>query len=373
LSTLRPIAFYLPQFHPIPENDKWWGNGFTEWTNVVKAKPLFPGHYQPHLPADLGFYDLRVPEVREEQARLANESGLYGFCYYHYWFNGRRILERPFQEVLDSGKPEFPFMLCWANENWTRIWDGGENDILLEQNYSEADDIAHINSLISVFKDHRYIKVDGKPVFAVYRSGRIPDIRQTIRTWRNELEKQGMQVYLCQVESFGEKESDFEDSGFDAAIDFQPFSPKLYDYLGGAWREKMNGMTVVKKFFRRFQAKKRRESETREFWFMPEYPEYIDHLTKLPLASSYKLYPCITPMWDNTARRNKDFFLFKNANPNDYGKWLEHVKSNFKPYSKEENFIFINAWNEWGEGNHLEPCVRWGRSYLDITKKILLG
>ena len=176
---IRPIAIYLPQFHPVPENDLWWGKGFTEWTNVVKAKPLFKDHYQPHLPADLGFYDLRVPEVREAQANLAREYGIFGFCYYHYWFNGKRILEKPFEEVFESGKPDFPFMLCWANENWTRSWDGGNNEILLEQKYCHEDDKKHIQSLIPYFKDKRYIKANGKPVIAIYRSTLLPDVART--------------------------------------------------------------------------------------------------------------------------------------------------------------------------------------------------
>src|SRR4249919_2122094 len=171
---LRPIAFYLPQYHPIPENDLWWGNGFTEWTNVVKAKPFFKEHYQPHVPGELGYYDLRLPEVRQRQADLARENGIYGFCYYHYWFNGRRILERPFQEVFESGKPDFPFMLCWANENWTRVWDGDEKEILLKQEYDLEDDRKHIQSLIPYFKDPRYIRIQNKPVFAVYKSSLLP-------------------------------------------------------------------------------------------------------------------------------------------------------------------------------------------------------
>ena len=181
---IRPIAFYLPQFHPTPENDEWWGKGFTEWTNVTKARPLFPGHYQPQLPADMGFYDLRLPEAREAQAALAREYGIHGFCYYHYWFNGRRILERPFNEVLASGKPDFPFCLCWANENWTRVWDGGEKNVLLEQKYSHEDDLAHIESLIPAFRDERYIRIDGKPLFLVYRTGLLPNPARTAEIWR---------------------------------------------------------------------------------------------------------------------------------------------------------------------------------------------
>lgn len=199
----RVIAFYLPQYHPFPENDRWWGAGFTEWRNVVKARPLFRGHYQPHLPADLGFYDLRVPEVRQQQAALAERYGLSGFCYYHYWFNGHRLMQRPVEEMLASGKPDFPFMLCWANENWTRAWDGGEQEVLIRQEYSEEDDRAHIRYLLDeVFRDPRYIRVDGKPVFAVYRSALFPDMRRTIEVWREEAAARGAELYLCRVESF---------------------------------------------------------------------------------------------------------------------------------------------------------------------------
>ncbi|MDJ0634982.1 MAG: glycoside hydrolase family 99-like domain-containing protein [Xenococcaceae cyanobacterium MO_188.B29] len=187
-NNIKAIAFYLPQYHPIPENDKWWGKGFTEWTSVAKAKPLFKDHYQPHLPADLGFYDLRLPEVRQAQADLAREYGIYGFCYYHYWFNGKRLLERPFNEVLESGKPDFPFCLCWANENWTRRWDGQDREILIEQKYSVVDDREHIKSLISAFKDPRYIKIDGKPLFLIYRVNSLPDPSLTQKIWREEVD-----------------------------------------------------------------------------------------------------------------------------------------------------------------------------------------
>lgn len=238
MKSIRPIAFYLPQYHPIPENDEWWGKGFTEWTNVTKAKPLFDGHYQPHLPADLGFYDLRLEETRIAQANLARQYGIYGFCYYHYWFNGRRILERPFQEVLERGKPDFPFMLCWANENWTRVWDGGEKNILLEQKYSEQDDIDHIRSLIPAFKDTRYIKVDGKPVFVVYKSTLIPDIINTIKRWRNEAAMEGLELYLCRMDSFGDYGNNYLADGFDAAINFEPFSRRLDEFRREVFKKK---------------------------------------------------------------------------------------------------------------------------------------
>src|ERR1700682_5554230 len=185
--TCKLISMYLPQFHPIPENDEWWGTGFTEWANVTKARPKYRKHYQPHLPSDLGFYDLRLSETREAQAELAKRYGIHGFCYYHYWFNGKRLLERPFTEVLASGNPDFPFCLCWANENWTRRWDGREQETLLRQRYSPEDDRAHIRALLPAFEDARYIRVEGKPFFVVYRTGHMPDPRRTAEIWREEV------------------------------------------------------------------------------------------------------------------------------------------------------------------------------------------
>src|SRR5580700_10112401 len=199
---VRAIAFHLPQFHPIPENDEWWGKGFTEWISVVQATPRLPGHYQPHLPADLGFYDLRLPEARAAQAALAASYGIYGFCYYHYWFQGRQVLERPVNEILKNGEPDFPFCLCWANENWTRRWDGLNNEILLEQRYSEADDLAHIRALIPFFLDPRYICVLDRPFFAIYQASKLPDPRRTADIWRREAERAGLKgLYLVRVES----------------------------------------------------------------------------------------------------------------------------------------------------------------------------
>ncbi|MDQ3627188.1 MAG: glycoside hydrolase family 99-like domain-containing protein, partial [Verrucomicrobiota bacterium] len=216
----RAIAFYLPQFHPIPENDEWWGKGFTEWTNVAKTRPIYPGHYQPHLPNELGFYDLRLPEARDAQADLARDHGIHGFCYYHYWFNGRRVLERPFNEVLASGRPDFPFCLCWANENWTRAWDGREHDVLLAQHYSEADDREHIRWLCRAFADPRYIRIKGKPLFLVYRTTALPDPRRTTDIWREEARRLGIgELFLGRVESnFPGERGDPRPLGFDAAV-----------------------------------------------------------------------------------------------------------------------------------------------------------
>ena len=219
----RLIAFYLPQFHPIPENDQWWGKGFTEWTNVTKARPLFPGHYQPHLPSDLGFYDLRLPEVREAQAAIARQHGIHGFCYYHYWFNGRRMLEQPFNDVLALGQPDFPFCLCWANENWTRNWDGGHREMLVPQSYSAADDHRHIDWLLRAFEDPRYIQIDDRPLMVIYRPRQLPNIHQTLDIWREAAVKRGFKgLYICRVENFADERGDPTRLGFDASIEFQP-------------------------------------------------------------------------------------------------------------------------------------------------------
>ena len=222
--TARLIAFHLPQFYPTPYNDEWWGKGFTEWTNVTKARPRFRGHYQPHLPADLGFYDLRLPEARDAQAALAAEYGIYGFCYYHYWFNGKMLLERPVNEILKLGSPDFPFCLCWANENWTRVWDGRDKKVLMQQAYSPQDDLMHVRWLSEVFSDSRYIRVGGKPMFLVYRSAALPEPKRTTERWREEAVRLGIgDLHLCLVENnFGDPIVDPTAQGFDAAVEFQP-------------------------------------------------------------------------------------------------------------------------------------------------------
>ncbi len=298
----RVVAFYLPQYHPFPENDEWWGKGFTEWRNVVKAKPLYRGHYQPHQPADLGFYDLRVPEVRAQQAKLAEESGLSGFCYYHYWFNGKMLMQRPLDDILSSHEPDFPFMLCWANENWTRAWDGGDKQILIKQDYSEEDDVAHIRYLLdNVFNDSRYIKVDGKPVFAVYRSTLFPDMKRTIAMWREEAAKRGIELYLCRVESFGASGKEFLADGFDAAIEFQPLAPAL------------RGFVKHQRLFNRFVYYIRKyfgASRMSRF----DYRSYVECALKYP-RPDYKLYPGVSPGFDNTARRKRGMFVMDKNTP----------------------------------------------------------
>ncbi|MEI7981075.1 MAG: glycoside hydrolase family 99-like domain-containing protein, partial [Bacteroidota bacterium] len=220
MNETRLIAFYLPQYHPIPENDAWWGKGFTEWVNVAATKPFFPGHYQPHIPADLGFYDLRLDEVREAQARLAKEYGIYGFCYYYYYFNGKRLLNRPLDENLATGQPDLPFCICWANENWTRKWDGNDTHILIEQLHSPEDDVDFIHQLIPVLKDKRYIRVNNRLLLLIYRVDRMPDPHKTAETWRNIVKHElNEELYLCAVNNFI-KEIDPSLIGFDGTVQF---------------------------------------------------------------------------------------------------------------------------------------------------------
>ena len=353
MSKFRPIAMYLPQYHPIPENDLWWGKGFTEWTNVVKAKPLLKNHYQPHLPADLGFYDLRVPEIREAQAQMAMAYGISGFCYYHYWFNGKQLLNRPVDEILTSSKPDFPFCLCWANENWTRTWNGSNTDILIKQNYNFEDDRNHINFLLPYFKDPRYIKIDGKPLFIIYKPELFPDIKTSTRIWREEARKAGAgELYLCYFEN-RIIDNDPGSSGFDASVEFQPSWEKLPQI----------NMTLLQRILQKSGIKKYVKNL--------DYKFVAETIMQNSLKVKYKRYPCVMPMWDNTARKEYDGIVFHNSTPELYGNWLKKTIQEFKPYSKEENFIFINAWNEWAEGNHLEPCQKWGRKYLEETKQIL--
>ena len=355
---IRALAIYLPQFHPIPENDQWWGTGFTEWTNVSKARPLFPGHHQPHLPTDLGYYDLRLPEVRAAQANMARDAGIHGFCYYHYWFSGRRVLERPFAEVLQSGEPDFPFCLCWANENWTRRWDGHERDVLLQQRYSAADDLAHIQSLFPAFADPRYIRIDGRPVFLVYRTGLLPEPARTAERWRNAAVRAGIgDLYLIRVEAFTDDPAP-SDIGFDAAM---PFTPD-WRALPPARRP-----SAVHRVLRRMQL----ADPLLERHAVMEYGDLAAGALARR-AVPYVRYPCVTPMWDNSPRRRtQGAAVFEGSTPALYGSWLAEEVARFEAPSPDENLVFINAWNEWAEGNHLEPCSRWGTAYLDATRDVL--
>lgn len=345
---VKPIAFYLPQFHPVKENSEWWGEGFTEWTNVAKAKPNFEGHYQPHVPKNLGFYDLRIVDVMRQQAELAEAHGLYGFCFYYYWFAGRRILELPLNQYLNSDI-NFPFCYCWANENWTKTWDGQEKDILLAQNHSDEDDIAFINNLLPAFSDTRYIKVDGKPMLLVYRVDLFPDIKKTAQIWRELAKKSGFpDLHLCAVQFYGIDNP--EKYGFDAAVEFPP-----HNFIGPE-----NKPSTPPKFI------------NSEFeGGVIDYRKVISQSTN-KTSTNYVWYRGIIPSWDNTARRQNTSLTMVNSSPQLYRFWLQYL-INFtnKNNDSKTNFIFINAWNEWAEGAHLEPDLKYGTRYLEETLKAI--
>src|SRR5215469_7460630 len=310
--SVRAVAFYLPQFHPIPENDEWWGKGFTEWTNVVKAKPRFRGHYQPHLPADLGFYDLRLNEVRVAQAELAASYGIHGFCYYHYWFNGRQVLERPVNEIWKSGEPDFPFCLCWANENWTRQWDGLKSNILLEQKYSQVDDLAHIRSLIPIFCDRRYIRILDRPLFLVYRAKQLPEPKRTADVWREEAQRVGLKdLYLVRVESFGDEYGDPRSIGFDSSVGFHP-----------CWVLVENVRIFRRKWWHRTRLGTNEPGlvDNRVF----NYEGYVRNALSTE-DPGYLRIPCVFPDWDNSPRRNQGATIFVNSTPEIYERWLREV------------------------------------------------
>jgi lipopolysaccharide biosynthesis protein len=359
---LKAIAFYLPQFHPTPENDLWWGRGFTEWTNVAKAKPLFQGHYQPHLPADLGFYDLRLPEARAAQAELGGMYGLSAFCYYHYWFHGRRVLARPFDEVLKSRTPTLPFCLCWANEAWTRRWDGRSGEVLMQQEYSRADDDAHIAYLLSAFADDRYVKVAGRPLFLVWRAELLPDARRTTDTWRERAHTAGFAgLYLVAVESH-KGVPDPVKLGFDATVEFAP-DWRVLAGLSPLHPDRSMGARLLGLLGR--SAGKRQEFE------VYRYQELVELMLAKP-AAPHKHFRCVTPGWDNSARRGRRALVFHGSTPEAYGTWFRQViETTYREYEGDERIVFVNAWNEWAEGAHLEPDQQWGVRYLEETKLAL--
>ena len=358
-SALRLIAFYLPQYHPIAENDKWWGEGFTDWHNVAKAKPLFRGHQQPHVPGELGYYDLRDPGARTAQAALAREHGVFGFCYYHFWFNGKRLLERPLQEVLSSGQPDFPFCLCWANENWTRVWDGGDREVIVAQTYSRDDDRAHIKNLIPAFRDARYIRINGKALFLVYRAEELPDPVRTTDIWREEAHRSGIgDLFLARVESFVAG-VDPRSIGFDAAVEFAPEWRKV----GRHHRRERNPY--------RFFAKMGLFEDAYRKHRIVRYEVLADDMLARELPG-YPFFRCVTPGFDNSARRSEGAAILVHGTPEIYENWLNQVaRETCERYQGEERIVFINAWNEWAEGNHLEPDEKRGRAYLEATRRVV--
>jgi lipopolysaccharide biosynthesis protein len=365
----KVLCFYLPQFHPIKENDEWWGEGFTEWRNVSQARPRYSGHYQPHVPGALGFYDLRLSEVRSRQAQLAAAHGIAGFCYYHYWFNGKMLLDRPLSEVLVSGEPDFPFCLCWANENWTRAWDGLDRQVLIRQDYTESDAEAHIKWFIRAFTDPRYIKINGKPLLLIYRPDHIPDAGNTITLWRKMVESAGFPgLYLCAVKNGFVEQTDAEilAVGYDALVDFQP-NRLDFPAPSGA---KQAVYWAARKWLPNgiYQWLKASSSALN----IIDYRAMVSGLVRKKWPREYKKFPCVFPSWDNSARR-KTPTVIQNLDPSTYGAWLKDSLEKVEPYPDEEKIVFINAWNEWAEGCHLEPDLRFGAAFLEETRRLILA
>jgi len=335
----RLIAFYLPQFHPIKENDEWWGKGFTEWTNVTSALPQFEGHYQPHLPADLGFYDLRLSESREAQAALAKEYGIEAFCYWHYWFHGERLLETPFEQVLASGKPDFPFCLAWANESWSRRWLGEQKAILKKQTYSIEDDRRHAAWLAHAFADPRYVRVEGRPLFLVYRPADLPDPASTVAVLRSECERRGQPgPYVLGIDAHCVN-VDCRTLGFDGTVRFEPqlgVIPGIVD----------DGLKVH------------------------DYAAARAKMRALPRP--WPSHPCVFVGWDNTPRRRGNAIVLVRESDADFESALREAVDEVSRRPYEQRIVFLNAWNEWAEGNHLEPDLRHGLRDLDAVARVNL-
>lgn|GEM_PF-2776650 len=343
---VKIMAFYLPQFHPIPENDRWWGQGFTEWSRVARARPQFEAHYQPHVPERLGFYDLRLQETRSRQAALARANGIYGFCYYYYSFGMKKLLDRPLAEMLASGEPDLPFCLCWANENWTRRWDGAEKELLIEQRYGPELDIALIEDMMPFFLDPRYLRVGGKPVLLVYRPCALPEPQATIARWRRAARKHGVpDLHLVAALTFGV--DDPRRLGFDAAVEFPPHGeilPSLYAEVEGI-DPAFNGAIV-------------------------DYRAVVERqLARAPRP--FRVYRTAMAGWDNTSRLGPRATVFHGACPEAYEEWLRALVTAARLGHPDHRLVFVNAWNEWAEGAHLEPDLRFGTGYLEATRRAL--
>ena len=327
----RHIAFYLPQFHPIPENDAWWGEGFTEWTSTRRAGPLFPDHYQPHEPADLGYYDLRDPAARAAQAALARRYGIEGFCYYHYWFAGRRLLEQPFEEVLRRGEPDFPFCLCWANQSWTGIWHNAPDRILVEQTYPGIEDHdRHIEYLIAAFRDPRYIRVDGKPLLLIFSPRDLPAPKHLLSHWRNRVRAAGLEGLYVLAVCHNRRHDHLTSVGFDGTVT----------------------MLVPP---RRIEAQKPT---------VYRHADIVDSLIHRRIPGTVD-FPCVSPNWDNTPRTGERGVVLHGSTPDLFRHNLDAAHECVAAEPDDRKLIFLKAWNEWAEGNHLEPDRRHGHGFLE--------
>ncbi|AWH20258.1 glycoside hydrolase family 99-like domain-containing protein [Stenotrophomonas sp. ZAC14D2_NAIMI4_6] len=341
------VAFYLPQFHTFAENDAWWGKGFTEWRNVTRALPQFEGHIQPRLPADLGFYDLRNPQVMRDQAQLAAEHGIGAFCFYYYWFSGRTLMEDPLRQWLDDDSITLPFCLCWANENWARRWDGRDDDILIGQQHSADDDLAFIAHVAPYLRDRRALKVDGRPMLLVYRPNLLPDARATAERWRRWCRDNGVgEIHLAYVQGF--ERPDPRDIGFDAAVEFPPNMSNPRSLSAQQWLLNPDFNGDVR-----------------------DWRELASEIAARPLPD-YPLYPGVNPGWDNEARRSGRGRVYLHASPRGYRDWLRStVHERLAQAPQHQRMVFINAWNEWAEGAVLEPDARLGHAWLQATREAL--
>jgi len=354
---VRILASYLPQFHPIPENDAWWGKGFTEWTNVGKAKPLFKGHYQPKVPTELGYYDLRMPEVRQAQADLAKEHGIEGFCYWHYWFgNGRQLLEQPFNEVLASGKPDFPICLGWANHDWKdkQFSRKGSNRMLMKQEYPGIDDhILHFNTVLPAFKDRRYIRVDNKPVFLVYDPKSLPDVSEFITLWQKLARENNLEGihFIANTHQIDDIER-FMESGFDA-VNILRFFHFMKHELSLFERAKMKFSRIILKRGHSYDY----ALAARHFQGEEDKLDYC--------------YPSIIPNWDHSPRSGRQGHIFVNSNPQAFKTHVKKVFEQIRHKTPEHRIVLLKSWNEWGEGNYIEPDLKYGRGHLEAVKSAI--
>ena len=363
----RVIAFYLPQYHPTPENDKYWGKGFTEWTNVTKAKPLFKGHYQPKLPADLGFYDLRLPVIREQQAQLAKEAGIEGFMYWHYWFgNGVMTLQDIFEDVLASGKPDFPFCLGWANHEWSnKTWTKRKrfqkDTLIFEMKYpGEKDWIAHFNYCLPAFKDKRYITVDGKPLFYLWQPFRMPDLKEFVACWQKMAKEEGFPgihfVSLWWNDYILEKKhlKKYQDVGIEAInTSFLTYAEDRA--LGSKLLKKIRG------FLNRLTKG--------HLWSLKKF-DYVDVCKYLSqeIDKDEMVYPTILSGYDRTARAGSSATIYYNYTPESFSKHISQVLDQVKDIPYEHRIVFLKSWNEWAEGNYVEPDLKYGHGFLDALK-----
>lgn len=359
----RVIAFYLPQFHPIPENDNWWGKGFTEWTNVGKAKPLFRGHYQPRVPADLGYYDLRMPEVREAQAEMARNAGIEGFMYWHYWFgNGKTLLERPFKEVLESGKPDFPFCLSWANHSWEKkTWNPSvqneKNKVLIEQLYpGKKDYIDHFYYNLRAFQDKRYIQVDGKQLFYIFDPLGFNDCKIFINTWQELAVKNGLKGihFTAKMDTRYDDMEKLLSIGFDS-INTRTMMMAECKVKGKYHRLLTLGLNKYLPFYIAHKYK---------------YSEIIKHLiSKYDVIEN--VYPSLIPQWDHSPRSGKNGIIYHGSTPELFRKHTKMVVNCIKNKKQENRIVILKSWNEWAEANYIEPDIVFGDKYLTILREEL--